>query len=159
MKRNKLAVGVAVGTAVTTVILSMILNSWAFTQTLDGFFGLSVGILLPLWVLALTYMGHYLWPIDRKLGGAAYALAGFALVVSMPHLADGYGMLGLHWWECWSLAIVTDTAQVLAKLLVITVADRATRSRARVTAKAVKPAVKRQRGKQPNPVLAPALAG
>lgn len=26
--------------------------------------------------------------------------------------------------ECWSLAIVTDTAQVLAKLLVITTADR-----------------------------------
>jgi hypothetical protein len=155
MKKSKLAVAVAVGTAITTVILSMILNSWAFTQTLEGFFGLSVGTLLPLWVLALTYMGHYLWPIDRKLGGAAYALAGFALVVSMPHLAEGYGRLGLHWWECWSLAIVTDTAQVLAKLLVITVADRATTSRVRVT----KPAsIKRQR-KQPRPVLASALAG
>src|SRR5271170_6914244 len=53
---------------------------------------------------SIPIQGHFLWPVDRKLGGAAYALAGFALVVSMPHLADGYGMLGLHWWECWSLA-------------------------------------------------------
>src|SRR5205085_12245490 len=103
MKQERLAVGVAVGTAMTTVVLSMVLNSWAFTATLDGWFGHAVGILLPCWVLALTYMGHHLWPIERKLGIAAYALAGFALVVSMPHLAEGYGLLGLHWWECWSL--------------------------------------------------------
>src|SRR5436190_1165116 len=96
-------------------------------------------------------MGHHLWPIERKLGIAAYALAGFALVVSMPHLADGYGLLGLHWWECWSLAIVTDTAQVLAKLLVITTADRSKAEQCHVK-QAAKPAVKRQR-KQLYPVL------
>lgn len=146
MKQQRFAVAVAVGTALTTVVLSMVLNSWAFTATLDGWFGHAVGVMLPLWVLSLTYMGHYLWPIERKLGIAAYALAGFALLVSMPHLAEGYGLLGLHWWECWALAIVTDTAQVLAKLLVITVADgAATKQR---STKAVKPAVKRKR-KQP----------
>lgn len=146
MKQQRFAVGAAVSTALTTVVLSMVLNSWAFTATLDGWFGHAVGVMLPLWVLSLTYMGHYLWPVERKLGIAAYALAGFALLVSMPHLAEGYGLLGLHWWECWALSIVTDTAQVLAKLLVITVADGAAK-KVRST-KAVKPAVKRKR-KQP----------
>jgi hypothetical protein len=146
MKQEKLPVTVAVGTAVTTVVLSMVVNSWAFTATLDMWFGHAVGILLPCWVLSLTYMGHYLWPIERKLGIAAYALAGFALVVSMPHLAEGYGLLGLHWWECWSLAIFTDTAQVLAKLLVITTADRS-KTEQRHVKQTAKPAVKRYRKK------------
>src|ERR1051325_8288143 len=118
MKQDKLAVAVAVGTAMTTVVLSMVLNSWAFTQTLDGWFGHAVGILLPLWILALTFMGHRLWhePTARYLATGCYILAGFALVVSLPHLAWGYGLLGLNTWECWSLAIVTDLTQVAGKL-------------------------------------------
>jgi len=66
MKHEKLPVTVAVGTALTTVVLSMVLNSWAFTSVLDGWFGHVVGILLPCWVLALTYMGHYLWPSNAS---------------------------------------------------------------------------------------------
>jgi hypothetical protein len=104
-----------------------------------------VGILLPVWVLSLTYMRHHLWPFKRKLGIAAYAFAGFALVMSMPHLAEGYGLLGLHWWECWALAIVTETAQEL-ELLVITTADRSEAWQRNVM-QAAMPAVKRQRKK------------
>ena len=83
---------VAVVTGLTTVVLSMVLNSWAFTSTLDSWFGHTVGILLPMWVLALTFMGHRLWqePSSRSLAGGCYGLAGFALIVSMPHLAHGY---------------------------------------------------------------------
>lgn len=146
MKHEKLAVGVAVGTAMTTVVLSMVLNSWAFTATLDGWFGHAVGILLPCWVLALTYMGHRAMHLERckPLSIGCYTLAGFALVVSMPHLAAGYGQLGLSGWECWSLAIVTDLTQVAGKLLVITLADRSDTEQVRAK-KPAKPAVKRQR--------------
>ena len=103
-KQDRLTVVVAVGTAVTTVVLSMVLNSWAFTKVLNGWFGHAVGILVPLWVLACTYMGHRLWkePGARNIGVGLYALAGFALLVSLPHLAAGYELLGLHTWECWS---------------------------------------------------------
>ena len=125
MKRQETwAIVVALGTAATTVGLSMVLNSWAFTTVLNSWFGHVLGVLLPMWVLALTYMGHSLWPVERRLSIASYALAGFALVVSMPHLAAGYERLGLHWWECWSLAFVTDLAQVVAKLLVIALVDQ-----------------------------------
>jgi predicted membrane channel-forming protein YqfA (hemolysin III family) len=119
--KDRLMVLVAVLTSATTVSLSMLLNVWAFTRTLEGWFGVSVGILLPLWVLALTLAGKHATerPGLERLGYAAYALAGFLLVVSLPHLAAGYGLLGLHWWEQWSLAIVTDLCQVLMKALVI----------------------------------------
>jgi len=61
---------------------------------------------------------------ERRLSVASYALAGFALLVPIPHLVAGYGRPGLVWWEQWSLALVTDLAQVVAKLLVITLVDR-----------------------------------
>jgi len=125
MKRqDRWAIVVALGTAATTVGLSMVLNSWAFTATLNTWFGHTLGVLVPVWVLALTFMGHRLWHIQPRLAIAAFTLAGFALLVSMPHLAAGYGKLGLLWWEQWSLAWVTDLAQVVAKLLVITLVDR-----------------------------------
>jgi hypothetical protein len=124
MKQNDKAVLVALATASTTVVLSMVLNSWAFTQAVNTWFGHTLGVLLPLWVLANVYMGHRMWPLDRRIGGASYALAGFALLVSMPHLAAGYATLGLAWWECWSLALVTDLTQVVSKLLVIAVANQ-----------------------------------
>ncbi len=119
------AIWVAIATATTTVLLSMVLNSWAFTQLLDTWFGHVLGVLLPLWILALTFMGHRLWTTgDRRLASAAFGLAGFALLVSMPHLANGYARLGLSWWECWSLALVTDLTQVVSKLLVIECVQR-----------------------------------
>jgi len=125
-KNDKVAVVVAVLTALTTVGLSMVLNSWAFTATLNGWFGHTVGVLLPLWVLALTFQGHRFWSdaATRKLAIGCYALAGFALVVSLPHLANGYKLLGLDAWECWSLAIVTDLTQVACKLGIISLVDK-----------------------------------
>lgn len=141
-KQDKGVVTVALGTAASTVIISMVLNTWAFTATLDGWFGHAVGILLPLWVLSLTYMGHRLWHVQtgRPLAAGCYALAGFALVVSLPHLANGYAQLGLTWWECWSLAVVTDLTQVAGKLLVITLYDKtcATQAVAEPVTKAVR---------------------
>jgi hypothetical protein len=64
-------------------------------------------------------MGHRAWTLERPLAIASYGLAGFALLVSMPHLAHRYARLGLAWWEAWSLAMVTDLTQVVAKMLVI----------------------------------------
>jgi hypothetical protein len=150
MKQERLAVAVAVGTALTTVVISMVLNTWAFTATLDGWFGHAVGILLPCWVLALTFMGHRAMHLEgcKSLSIGCYTLAGFALVVSMPHLAAGYGQLGLSGWECWSLAIVTDLTQVAGKLLVITVADRSDMKQVRAN-KPAKPAVVKRQRKQP----------
>jgi hypothetical protein len=126
-KNDKVSVVVALVTAATTVGLSMVLNSWAFTATLDSWFGHTVGVLLPLWVLALTYQGHRFWhePTTRKLAYGCFTLAGFALVVSLPHLANGYRLLGLDAWECWSLALVTDLTQVACKLGVIALVDKA----------------------------------
>ncbi len=123
-KRDWAAVAVALTTATSTVALSMVLNSWAFTALLDSWFGHVLGVLLPLWVLALTFMGHRFWKTQQAFAVGCYSLAGFALLVSMPHLAAGYGKLGLHWWETWSLALVTDLTQVLCKLLVITLYDQ-----------------------------------
>jgi hypothetical protein len=127
-KNDKVSIGVAVATALTTVVLSMVLNSWAFTKVVDGWFGHTVGVLLPLWVLAMTYQGHRFWHLAnaRPLAIGCFALGGFALVVSLPHLANGYKLLGLDTWECWSLAIVTDLTQVACKLGIIAIVDKAT---------------------------------
>ena len=127
-KNDKVSVVVALVTAATTVGLSMVLNSWAFTATLDSWFGHTVGVLLPLWVLALTYQGHRFWhggTSTRNLAYGCFTLAGFALIVSLPHLANGYRLLGLDAWECWSLALVTDLTQVACKLGVIALVDKA----------------------------------
>jgi hypothetical protein len=115
---DRAATVVALVAASTTVIFSMILNVAAFTSEGDGWFGISLGIALPLWVLAATFVGHHLH-IDRRLACGAYALAGFMLLVSLPHLAHGYEALGLAWWEGWSLAIVTDLTQVVMKMAII----------------------------------------
>jgi hypothetical protein len=126
IKRADTAVVVAVATASTTVLLSMVLNAWAFTADLGSWLGYAVGVLVPLWILALTYMGHRAWGVERKLAYASYSLAGFALVVSLPHLAHGFtAWLGTHWWEAWSLAVVTDLTQVVAKMLVIRLVHKA----------------------------------
>ena len=45
-------------------------------------------------------------------------------MVSLPHLANGYKLLGLDAWECWSLAIVTDLTQVACKLGIIALVDK-----------------------------------
>ncbi len=117
MKRTTISVAAAV--ASSTVVLSMVLNSWAFTASLNTWFGHALGVLVPLWVLGLTFLGHALWTSKRELSIGCYSLAGFALLVSLPHLASGYGRLGLQPYECWSLALVTDLAQVFGKLTVI----------------------------------------
>src|SRR5579871_1562604 len=93
------AVVVAVATATTTVALSMVLNAWAFSAVHGHWLGYTLGVLVPLWILALTFMGHRAWTLHRKLAVASYSLAGFALLVSLPHLAHGYEWLGLQWWE------------------------------------------------------------
>lgn len=124
-RKDRFAVVLAVAVAISTVALSMVLNSWAFTKVLNGWFGYTAGVLLPLWVLALTYIGHWFWQRGFKpYAGAAFTLAGFLLVVSMPHLSSGYGLLGLHPYECWALAVVTDVTQVVAKLQIIAIVDR-----------------------------------
>jgi hypothetical protein len=116
--QDRAATAVALVAAATTVVFSMILNVAAFTSEGDGWFGISLGIALPLWVLAATFVGHHLH-VDRRLACGAYALAGFMLLVSLPHLAHGYEALGLAWWEGWSLAIVTDLTQVVMKMAII----------------------------------------
>jgi hypothetical protein len=143
MTQNKLASIVAAGTSATTVVISAILNTWAFTRTGSSYLGYAVGVLLPCWVLALTFVGHVVWPTNRRLAAGAYALAAFALVVSMPHLAAGYGSLGLSWLEMWCLAIVTDLCQIACKLTIITLAQTASRRRA-ARKPASKPALTRQ---------------
>jgi len=150
-KKDKVMVLVAVLTGATTVALSMVLNVWAFTAQLGGWFGTTVGVLLPAWVLALTLAGQHGTgkPGTAKIGWAAFGLAGFLLLVSMPHLAGGYGKLGLAWWESWSLALVTDLTQVVMKVLVIALvkpvetasAVRRVRRRRRRSAPAVAPTV------------------
>jgi hypothetical protein len=125
LKTLPLPVVVAVLTACTTVVLSMILNAWAFGDHVGwNWFGISLGILVPAWVLANVYMGHSLLERQPWLALAAFALAVFALLVSIPHLVAGYARLGLEWWQTWSLAAVTDLTQVMGKLLVLTYAVR-----------------------------------
>lgn len=119
LHKDGVAVGVAVGSAVSTVALSMVLNTWAFTAVHGGWFGTALGVLLPLWVLALTYQAFHMRKRQVWVSVGCYVLAGFALVVSLPHLAHGYASLGLHEYEGWSLALVTDLLQVLMKLSLV----------------------------------------
>lgn len=121
---DRLAVGVAVVSAVSTVALSMVLNAWAFTAAGWSWFGLALGVLLPLWVLALTFQGHHMGGRSPWVSVGCYLLAGFALVVSLPHLAHGYASLGLHPYEGWSLAVVTDLLQVAMKLSLVRMARK-----------------------------------
>jgi predicted membrane channel-forming protein YqfA (hemolysin III family) len=117
--KDRVAVGVAVAASVSTVALSMVLNTWAFTAVHGGWFGTALGVLLPLWVLALTYQAFHMRRRQPWVSAGCYVLAGFALVVSLPHLANGYASLGLHEYEGWSLALVTDLLQVLMKLSLV----------------------------------------
>lgn len=121
----RLVVLASVATGASTVVLSMYLNVLAFSSRSPGAFATLVGLLLPLWVLALTLAGK--WGFDRAerrtIGLAAYALAAFLLVVSLPHLAEGFDRItGGNRIESWALAIVTDLTQVVVKLVVIRVA-------------------------------------
>jgi hypothetical protein len=118
-KGDKLATYIAITAAATTVVFSMILNVGAFTATTGGVFGVALGIALPLWVLAATYIGNHMHDRSKGIAVFAYTLAGFMLLVSMPHLASGYTALGLTWWEGWALAIVTDLTQVVMKMAII----------------------------------------
>lgn len=121
MSSNRIVIGISIATGASTVALSMTLNVWGFCANHPGLFGTVVGVLLPLWVLALTFIGHKAMHTDKRLGVAAYGLAGFLLVVSIPHLAHGFDLItGGCWWESWSLAIVTDLCQVICKVVVIT---------------------------------------
>lgn len=124
----RLVVVVSVATGASTVVLSMALNVLAFSSRSPGLFATLVGLLLPLWVLALTLAGK--WGFDRPerraIGVAAYALAAFLLVVSLPHLAEGFDRItGGNRIESWALAIVTDLTQVVVKLVVIRIAKEA----------------------------------
>ena len=58
--KDRVAVGVAVAASLSTVALSMVLNVWAFTAVNGGWFGTALGVLLPLWVLALTYQAFHM---------------------------------------------------------------------------------------------------
>lgn len=118
VQHDKAATIVALSAAATTVLFSMILNVAAFTAKGNVIFGVCLGVALPLWVLAATFMGQRMHN-DIKLSIGAYSLAAFMLMVSLPHLAHGYTALGLQWWEGWALAIVTDLMQVVMKLAII----------------------------------------
>lgn len=122
--KDRVAVAVACASAVSTVALSMCLNTWAFTAVHGGWFGTALGVLLPLWVLALTYQAFHMRRRQLWVSVGCYVLAGFALVVSLPHLAHGYASLGLHEYEGWSLALVTDLLQVLMKLSLVKMVGR-----------------------------------
>jgi len=117
-RADKLATGIALIAATTTVAFSMVLNVRAFTQTTDTLFGTALGIMVPLWILAATFIGQQL-KSTKPVSRFAYALAVFMLIVSLPHLAHGYEALRLEWWEGWSLAIVTDLTQIMAKMAII----------------------------------------
>jgi hypothetical protein len=119
LHKDRVAVVVAVAASVSTVVVSMVLNVAAFTATQGGWFGTALGVLLPLWVLALTFQGFHTRKRQVWVSVGCYVLAGFALVVSLPHLAHGFGALGLHEYEAWSLALVTDLLQVLMKLSLV----------------------------------------
>lgn len=115
---DTMAVWVAMGAATTTVLFSMVLNVRAFTEhTDDVWFGTALGVMVPLWVLCATYLGKH--SKDVFVRRFAYTLAGFMLLVSLPHLAAGYAKLGLQPYEGWALAIVTDLTQVMCKLVIV----------------------------------------
>ena len=85
-RADKLATGIAQAAAAPTVVFSMILNIRAFTQTTDTLFGTALGIMVPLWILAATFIGQHLRS-TKPVSRFAYALAVFMLIVSLPHLA------------------------------------------------------------------------
>lgn len=126
---DTLMITVAALTATSTVVISMVLNVWAFTREVNSLFGWAVGILLPLWVLGLTAGCKRM--LDRQhtaLAIASCVLALFLLIVSMPHLAAGYGSLGINVIESWALAITTDLCQIVMKAIVITILQPITNS-------------------------------
>lgn len=120
-QRDQAATVVAIGAAITTVLFSMILNVAAFTASGTYLFGFCLGVALPLWVLAATFIGQRMHKDNIRLSMGAYGLAVFMLMVSLPHLANGFGELGLQWWEGWALAIVTDLMQIVMKLSIIAI--------------------------------------
>ena len=117
---DMVAIAVAGLAALSTVVLSMAMNVEAFTKTTDNVWARGVGIALPLWVLAMTFIAAHMHGRNWWAMVGAYGLAGFALIVSMPHLVAGFQAWGLHGYEAWSLAIVTDLLQVIAKVAIIT---------------------------------------
>lgn len=122
-------IGICAGAALSTVVVSMILNVRAFTGRLDmpDPVATSVGIAIPIWVLVLTFIAHRFKGTVATVKGwdvpvisiGAYLLAAFALIVSLPHLAAGFSAWHLRPYEAWSLAIVTDLLQVIAKAGII----------------------------------------
>jgi|AP95_1055475.scaffolds.fasta_scaffold140114_1 hypothetical protein len=117
---HRMTIGVACVAATSTVLLSMHMNVMAFTKTSGSLWAIGVGIALPLWILALTYIGVHMQGRNKYAMYGAYALAAFALAVSLPHLVGGFSGWGLAPYEAWSLAVVTDLLQVIAKLSIIT---------------------------------------
>jgi hypothetical protein len=118
---DKLTIAVACVAAASTVLVSMCLNVWAFTHEIGSGLGVAVGLMLPLWVLAATYLGQRMHVRGYKVAMVgAYGLADFMLTVSLPHLAHGYVTV-VPAWEGWCLAVVTDLLQVVCKLTVIRV--------------------------------------
>lgn len=121
---DRTATMIAFAGATMTVLFSMVLNVWGFThgEKVTGWWtilGGSLGIALPLWVLATTYIGQHMHSRDTRLSIGAYILAGFTLLVSMPHLANGYMALGMVQYEAWALAVVTDLTQIVMKMAII----------------------------------------
>src|ERR1700741_3750473 len=57
-KHDRLTIAVACVSASSTVLVSMALNCWAFTHEIGSSLGVAVGLMLPLWVLAATYLGQ-----------------------------------------------------------------------------------------------------
>ena len=120
---------VALIAALSTVLLSMHMNVMAFTNVTESLWAVAVGIALPLWVLALTYVAAHMQGRNWYAMTGAYALAAFALIVSMPHLVAGFTAWGLAPYEAWSLAVVTDLLQVIAKVSIITMVTGKTLNR------------------------------
>lgn len=116
-RQDRLTIIVAASAAASTVITSMVLNVWAFTRACGSSLGVAAGVMVPLWVLSLTYCGQRAHR-SPYLAGSCYALAGFLLVVSLHHLADGYSTI-VPVWEGWALAVVTDLLQVASKIVII----------------------------------------
>ena len=116
--KDRLTFWVAVVTALSTTLLSMWLNVVALT-TQPGWVvvGTIVGVLIPLWVLSTTYLGGQANIWWKRAG--CFGLAGFALIVSLPHLAAGFNAMGLQSYEAWSLAIVADLTQVFSKTFLL----------------------------------------
>lgn len=123
-RMDKVAVAIAGLAAASTVLLSMAMNVQAFTKTVDSVWAAGVGVALPLWVLAMTFIAAHMQGRNWWAMVGAYGLAGFALIVSMPHLVTGFEGWGLAAYEAWSLAVVADLLQVIAKVAIITMLAR-----------------------------------